>query len=170
MTTRPATSRRDYAAVLSRLRAGASLGRERAMEALVDALWDALSPAGASWVGIYTKPAGRDELILGPRRDKPACSPLGLHGICGQCWSARRSIVVRDAGALGGDYIACDPRDRSEVAVPLLEPDGSCWGVLDIDSYEVGSFDEADAEGLARLVEGTGLSAARSQAPPVLHL
>ena len=140
------------------------------MAAMVDALWDALSVSGASWVGIYTKPGGKDELVLGPRRDKPACSPLGMHGICGQCWTQRRSIVVRDAGALGANYIACDPRDKSEVAVPLLERDGSCWGVLDIDSYDVGSFDEADARDLERLVEAVGLSAPRAQAPPVLHL
>jgi putative methionine-R-sulfoxide reductase with GAF domain len=66
--------------------------------------------------------------------------------------------VVRDVRDLGEDYIACDPRDLSEVVVPLLEPDGACWGVLDADSRAVGSFDTDDAAGLARVMRAAGLS------------
>lgn len=128
------------------------------MTALADALWDAFAERGYSWVGFYTKEAGADEMILGPRRDKPACSPIGLHGMCGYCWHERRCVVVRDVREIGESYVACDPRDMSEVVVPLLEADGSCWGVLDVDSFEIGAFSEADAIGLARLVERAGLS------------
>ena len=35
-----------------------------------------------SWVGFYF--LGEGEMTLGPRRDKPACSPIGLHGACGR--------------------------------------------------------------------------------------
>lgn len=128
------------------------------MTALVDALWGAFASHGCSWVGFYTKAHGRDEMILGARRDKPACSPIGLHGMCGLAWRERRCVVVRDVRRLGGSYVACDPRDMAEVVVPLLEPDGSCWGVLDADSFEVGAFGVEDARGLARLVERSGLS------------
>lgn len=128
------------------------------MTALADALWDAFAEAGYSWVGFYTIAPGADEMILGPRRDKPACSPIGLHGMCGYCWKERRCVVVRDVRAIGESYVACDPRDMAEVVVPLLEPDGSCWGVLDADSFEVGAFTEADALGLAALVVRAGLS------------
>lgn len=154
-----ATLHRDYAP-LTRLRPGAS--REATMRLATDALWDALSPHSVSWLGFYTKPRGRDELILGACRDKPACSPLGLHGICGQSFTAGRPIVVRDVATLGGNYIACDPRDKSEVVVPLMEPANSgpvCWGVLDLDSHEVGAFDDRDAAELTRLMERLGLSA-----------
>ncbi len=132
--------------------------REERMRAVADALWGRFAAAGYSWVGFYTKAAG-DEMVLGPRRDKPACSPIGLHGMCGLSWRERRAVVVGDVRRLGEHYVACDPRDMAEVVVPLLEADGSCWGVLDVDSFEVGAFSTADALGLAGLVERAGLSA-----------
>lgn len=132
--------------------------REDRMRALADALWEAFSAAGYSWVGFYTKAEG-DQMILGPRRDKPACSPIGLHGMCGLCWRERRSVIVNDVRRLGGHYVACDPRDLAEVVVPLLEPDGSCWGVLDADSFDVGAFNAHDALALADLAERAGLTA-----------
>jgi putative methionine-R-sulfoxide reductase with GAF domain len=143
--------------------------REERMRAVADALWERFHAQGYSWVGFYTKRAGADEMILGARRDKPACSPIGLHGMCGFAWRERRSVVVPDVRRLGGNYVACDPRDMAEVVVPLLEADGSCWGVLDADSFEVGAFDERDALGLAGVVERAGLSAALgTRAWPVL--
>lgn len=132
--------------------------RVQRMTALADALWEHFADAGYSWVGFYTKEPDADEMILGPRRDKPACSPIGLHGMCGYCWRERRCVVVRDVREIGENYVACDPRDMAEVVVPLLEPDGTCWGVLDVDSFEVGAFDEADALALAALVERADLS------------
>jgi putative methionine-R-sulfoxide reductase with GAF domain len=95
---------------------------------------------------------GNDELVLGPSRDKPACSPIGLHGACGRAFREKRPLVVRDVVDLGASYVACDPRDRSEVVVPLFEPDGTCWGVLDLDSFDVGSFDRVDVDGLLALL------------------
>jgi len=129
------------------------------MRAAVDALWEAFGGRGYSWVGFYTIRAGAEEMILGPRRDKPACSPIGLHGMCGFAWRERRSVVVPDVRRLGGNYVACDPRDMAEVVVPLLEADGACWGVLDADSFEVDAFNARDAIGLARVVERAALSA-----------
>ncbi len=132
--------------------------REDRMQAVADVLWDHLRGAGVSWVGFYVHQGG-DELLLGPRRDKPACSPIGLHGACGQSFSSGQVMVVRDVADLGEGYIACDPRDRSEVVVPLFEEGGQCWGVLDLDSYEVGSFDETDAAGLSSVLKAAGLTA-----------
>ncbi|MBK7404835.1 MAG: GAF domain-containing protein [Phycisphaerales bacterium] len=128
------------------------------MKAIVDALWDRFSGRGYSWVGFYTKADGRDEMLLSERRDKPACSPIGLHGMCGLAWKARRSVVVHDVRELGDNYVACDPRDMAEVVVPLLDAEGRCWGVLDVDSFEVGAFDRRDALGLAALLERCGLT------------
>lgn len=153
---------RNYAGLLLRLPRCES--REKLMQIAVDICWEALAPTGISWIGFYLKQPGTDELILGPRRDKPACSPIGLHGMCGHCYLNRRPIIVRDVATLGDSYIACDPRDRSEVVIPLLEVDGSCWGVLDADSYDIAAFGNADAAGLTELVEHAGLSA-----PPALR-
>lgn len=122
------------------------MNRAAAMQVFVDIAWDALHPTGVSWLGFYF--GGAKEMTLGPRRDKPACSPIGLHGVCGQAYTSRRPQVVADVATLGANYVACDPRDRSEVVIPCFKSDGSCWGVLDLDSFEVGSFDETDVRGL----------------------
>jgi putative methionine-R-sulfoxide reductase with GAF domain len=146
---------REYAGVVARV--SATGDRESRMRAVVDGLWDALKDTGVSWVGFYVH-AGGDELVLGPMRDKPACSPIGLRGACGQVFTTRRPLVVRDVKDLGESYIACDPRDRSEVVVPLLESDGTCWGVLDLDSHEAGSFSDDDVVGLLMVLRATGLT------------
>jgi putative methionine-R-sulfoxide reductase with GAF domain len=130
--------------------------RAERMQRVVDALWEALRTRGVSWVGFYVHEGG-EELVCGPRRDKPACSPIGLHGACGQAFTSRRPLIVRDVRELGENYIACDPRDQSEVVIPLFEADGRCWGVLDVDSHEVGAFDEHDVQGLVTVMRAAGL-------------
>lgn len=129
------------------------------MQICVDAVWDAYAPMGVSWVGFYEKTEGAEEMTLAVRRDKPACSPIGLHGACGRGWSTKRMLVVTDVAHLGEGYIACDPRDRAEVVVPMLNEDGSCWGVLDVDSFDVNAFDADDARGLWKLCLHLGLTA-----------
>ncbi len=152
---------RDYTPLLDRLPGPGSAPAEPevVMARVVDALWEAFNADGVSWVGFYTWSSRKpDEMTLGPRRDKPACSPIGLHGACGRALKSCKPLVVTDVANLGRGYIACDPRDRSEVVVPLLNPDGSAWAVLDIDSHEVNAFDVFDALTLARLLQHTGLS------------
>ena len=127
------------------------------MQRVVDALWEALHDTGVSWVGFYLH-EGKDELVLGPRRDKPACSPIGLHGACGRTFTIGEPLVVRDVRDLGENYVACDPRDQSEVVVPCLREDGTCWGVLDLDSFDIGSFDRVDVDGLLALLRLGGLT------------
>lgn len=148
---------RPYAAVAAQLTTAGA--RPERLQRVVDALWDALHDRGVSWVGFYLH-EGRDELVLGPRRDKPACSPIGLHGACGQAFRRRQPLIVRDVQDLGADYIACDPRDRSEVVLALLGDDGTCWGVLDLDSHSVGAFDERDVAGLRQVLAAAGFRAA----------
>lgn len=157
---------RAYAAIEEKLLAikGSRLDR---MRAAADVLWESLSPTGISWVGFYTASPGDAEMLLGPCRDKPACSPIELHGACGQCWASRRSLVVHDVTVLGEGYIACDPRDRSEVVIPLFD-DGECWGVLDLDSYEVGAFDASDAEQLDRLMIVAKLTSDELREDPIV--
>lgn len=154
----PLRAARPYDALLRELRTDAAADMGRRMQAVVDLLWTQLAPTGVSWIGFYTKTDGRDEMLLGPRRDKPACSPIGLHGACGRCWTSRKSLVVTDVARLGAGYIACDPRDKSEVVVPVFDRDGACWGVLDADSYDVGAFDAEDAAGLSRIMHAAGIS------------
>jgi putative methionine-R-sulfoxide reductase with GAF domain len=164
---------RDYDSIAhdiaGRLDPGAT--REQRMRAVVDTLWETLNDRGLSWVGFYLHapdaPGASDQqpLILGPRRDKPACSPIGLHGVCGQSFTTRSVRIVHDVKDLGDDYIACDPRDRSEIVLPMIEenddsPQPPCWGVLDLDSFDVGAFTTHDEEGLRTALNAAGLRTA----------
>ena len=150
---------RDYRTVATTvaksLSAGAGL--DSRMQTVVDRLWEQLSDTGVSWVGFYLYVPERDEMVLGPRRDKPACSPIGMHGVCGQCFRDDQVLIVRDVKELGENYIACDPHDRSEVVLPIHDAGGAPIGVLDLDSFDVGSFDETDVAGLQRVVAAAGL-------------
>lgn len=168
---------RDYTKVLD---IAASIGaaeepRTERMRALIDALWQAFgsdepTPGDntISWIGFYTAErtgTGATEahshndrrLILGPSRNKPACSPIGLHGACGQSLLRKTTLVVRDVAALGKDYIACDPKDRSELVIPVINDTGECEAVLDADSFDVAAFTRHDAEQLALAMERADL-------------
>ena len=156
---------RDYAAIALDL--PPSTTREQRMDVLARLLWEALKDQGVSWIGFYFAPGqrltdgrvvGPDEMLLGPNRPKPACSPIGLNGVCGQVWRSGEPMVVRDVEELGENYVACDPRDRSEVVVPLFDGAGACWGVIDADSFDVGAFSEHDVAGLEQVCRGAGLT------------
>lgn len=161
----------DYAALAARARvlATADSAPDALLAPLCDALWDALSPKGLSWVGFYLADPGADgapagasggpavgEMILAARRDKPACSPIGLQGVCGQGFLEQRIRLVEDVALLGQGYIACDPRDRSEIVVPIYR-NGRIWGVLDADSHELACFGQSDVQGLASVLRSAGL-------------
>jgi len=154
---------RDYPAIL----AGHGLDVEKplacespegAKRRAVEILWGALRETGVSWIGFYDKVPGAQEMVLVCREPKPACSPIGLHGMCGRCWQERAPVVVKDVRTLGDGYIACDPKDLSEVVVPLLTSEGECDSVLDVDSHEAGAFDTHDAQGLTKVLVALGLT------------
>lgn len=130
------------------------------MRAFVSLIWERLGASGISWVGFYVdRPEAPDSERLGlaAREPKPACSPIGLHGACGRCLLTGAPLVVRDIRELGEHYIACDPRDRSELVLPCRAPDGTVWGVLDLDSHELGSFSMTDGVDLGYLLGLAGL-------------
>ena len=161
--------RRDYQSVL----ACAQVDRDVRMKRTVDLLWEAFHLHSLSWIGFYVFDQSGDpgqELVLEECRNKPACSPIGLHGCCGRSFVEKRPLIVRDVKVLGPNYIACDPKDQSEIVIPLLEVDGSCWGVLDGDSYDIGAFDESDVRGMTRVLETMGLSVPQLRAPETIVL
>lgn len=134
-------------------------GRADRMRSFVAACWPHLAPTGVSWLGFYERdPGDPAALRLAAREPGPACSPIGLHGACGQSLLAARPLVVRNVTDLGPNYIACDPRDRSEVVVPCLEAPGQAWGVLDLDSHQEGAFSGVDADALTALLRLAGLT------------
>jgi putative methionine-R-sulfoxide reductase with GAF domain len=152
-----------YADLRARAAALAGLDPEARLQPLADLIWDALSSRGLSWGGFYVidpeTPVDRTtrtgSMLLAARRDKPACSPIGLHGVCGQGFLEEATRLVEDVALLGGGYIACDPRDRSELVLPIYR-NGACWGVLDLDSHEIGCFGESDVLGLEVVLRAAG--------------
>jgi putative methionine-R-sulfoxide reductase with GAF domain len=136
--------------------------RGEAMSIAVELLWKAFAHKPISWVGFYEKVEDADEMVLVCREPKPACSPIGMHGMCGRGYLKKESIIIADVRTLGENYIACDPKDQSELVVPMMLPDGRCKGVLDVDSYEVGAFVESDARAMERLLMALGLTKSTS--------
>lgn len=143
------------------------------MQALVTRLWAALAGQGVSWLGFYAGPGvafrdargvelrgGPGDMLLVVREPKPACSPIGLEGMCGRSFRSREAVLVADVERLPPDagYVACDPRDRAEVVLPCLDDAGEAWGVLDLDSLEPGAFAESDVEALHRQLLAAGLT------------
>jgi len=151
---------RHYSPIAEALEPGRD--RDRAMRCVCDALWSAFGGPGdgrgISWVGFYTLDSSGDQMTLAVCRDTPACSPIGMHGVCGQGCTLGQPLVVDDIATLGGGYIACDPRDVSEVVVPLFDTEGLCWGVLDADSHDRGAFSDADVEGLVSVLRASSLT------------
>lgn len=102
------------------------------------------------WTGFYLLDKG--ELIVGPYQGSLAC--IKLKKDTGVCWAGinrGETVIVPDVHAFPG-HIACDSRSRSEIVVPLRDGSGEIFGVLDVDSKDIGSFDEVDGEWLEKIV------------------
>jgi len=106
---------------------------------------------GLNWAGFYLMRGG--ELVLGPFQGRPACVRIAMgRGVCGTAAATRTTQVVADVHAFPG-HIACDPRSRSEIVVPIVIPVAQrVVGVLDLDADRPGRFDDEDRAGLEGLV------------------
>lgn len=103
------------------------------------------------WMGFYLLQDG--ELIVGPYQGPVAC--IKLKKDVGVCWAGinqEKTIIVPNVHDFPG-HIACDSRSNSEIVVPLSDKSGRVVGVLDVDSKDLNSFDEADREGLEHLLQ-----------------
>jgi len=164
----PEAPARDYDALA---RACQRLDGQRPARAagFVDAAWEVLHAADVSWLGFYLPdPDNAQQMVLGPRRDKPACSPIGTHGACGRSLREGVALVVRDVAALGEGYVACDPHDLAELVIPTTDEAGSRWGVLDLDSFSRGAFSADDARGLHACLLAAGLT--HGPMPPLVEV
>ena len=110
-------------------------------------LWQEME--NINWVGFYKMTDGA--LVLGPFQGKPACIriPVG-RGVCGTAVAEDQIQLVYDVHDFPG-HIACDSASNSEIVLPI-HVKGEIWGVLDIDSPEIGRFNEYDREGLEKVV------------------
>ncbi len=102
---------------------------------------------GFFWVGFYLKKA--DQLVLGPFQGPLACTRINFdQGVCGHAFTTRQTVIVPDVDRFPG-HIACSSASRSEIVVPLFEPEGSVYGVLDVDSDKLDDFSGIDEKGLS---------------------
>lgn len=101
------------------------------------------------WTGFYVvDPLKPNELVIGPYQGTLGCLriPFGK-GVCGASAEKGETLIVKDVHEFPG-HIACDSRSNSEIVVPVFDKDGNLAAVLDVDSTEIGSFDDDDKVGL----------------------
>lgn len=93
------------------------------------------------WTGFYR--VRGEELVLGPFQGPMACTRIKKgRGVCGTAWAKGETQVVPDVSLFPG-HIACSSASRSEIVIPIFH-EGTVVAVLDIDSAELGTFDETD--------------------------
>lgn len=103
-----------------------------------------------NWAGTYL--LRDEELVLGPFQGRPACVRIAVgSGVCGTAVREGVTQVVPDVQAFPG-HIACDPRSRSEIVVPIRDASGGVVAVLDLDSDRRATFDDEDRVGLEAIV------------------
>lgn len=102
------------------------------------------------WVGFYMVKG--DELVLGPFQGPVACTRIKMgKGVCGSSWAQKQTLIVPDVEEFPG-HIACSAASRSEIVIPIVRNE-TVIGVLDVDSAELNSFDDTDADYLAQIIE-----------------
>lgn len=101
----------------------------------------------ASWTGFY-RVVAPELLRVGPYQGPLGCLEIRFdRGVCGAAASRRQTQVVVDVDAFP-EHIACDAAARSEIVVPVYNRRGELAAVLDVDSHDLGAFDDTDRKGL----------------------
>lgn len=113
------------------------------------------------WVGFYFVkgkeaagqfPSEQSQLVLGPFQGPLACTRIQYgRGVCGSAWKQQQTLVVPDVEKFPG-HIACSSLSRSEIVVPIFK-NGKVAAVLDIDSKDLATFDQTDAQYLETLAQ-----------------
>ncbi len=121
------------------------------MATVASMLADAFEPF--FWTGFYVvDPTRTEELVVGPYQGTLGCLRIAFgRGVCGAAARTGQTQIVDDVHAFPG-HIACDPRSRSEIVVPVFDRAGALIAVFDVDATETSAFDAIDAEALERLL------------------
>jgi putative methionine-R-sulfoxide reductase with GAF domain len=109
---------------------------ERRMREIVDELWLNFEKSPYSWCGFYVLAKEGSALNLGPHRDSPRASPLGLESLCGKALTGASTLVA-----------------PSEIAVPVRDDAGKAWAVFNAVSEKSPAFDEMDKRWLERILD-----------------
>ncbi len=104
------------------------------------------------WTGFYRVVAPR-LLKIGPYQGGHGCLTIPFDkGVCGAAARTGTVQIVADVEAFPG-HIACSSSTRSELVVPVRDSSGSLIGVFDIDSDQVGAFNDTDATALGGILD-----------------
>ena len=106
------------------------------------------------WTGFYVvDPEKTEELVIGPYQGTLGCLRIPYsRGVCGAAARTGEVQIVKDVHDFPG-HIACDVRSQSEIVIPVYDKSGALFGVFDVDSTEVGSFDGEDATELQAILQ-----------------
>lgn len=104
---------------------------------------------GFFWIGFYL--VKDDELVLGPFQGPIACTRIKKgKGVCGTAWKDTKTIIVDDVDAFPG-HISCSSDSKSEIVLPAFK-NKTVVLILDVDSNQLNDFEEADKEGLQKVI------------------
>lgn len=108
---------------------------------------------GHLWTGFYRVVEPDRLLRVGPYQGTLGCMEISFgRGVCGTAAAEKRTVIVEDVNTFPG-HITCDARSRSEIVVPVFDPNRNLIAVFDVDSDQPGAFGEEDREGLERVME-----------------
>ncbi len=112
--------------------------------AIIKAVMDRLN-----WAGFYI--LRENSLVLGMFQGLPACNRIEIgKGVCGTAVAEKKLQRIENVHEFPG-HIACDSASNSEIVIPIIK-DGVVYGVLDLDSPEVGRFTELEEKYLVEFV------------------
>lgn len=101
------------------------------------------------WIGFYLVKG--ETLHLGPFQGSIACTRISKgKGVCGTAWERNEVVIVPNVHDFPG-HIACNSASQSEIVIPISDKQG-VFAVLDIDSEQLNTFDNIDAEYLQQMV------------------
>ena len=105
-----------------------------------------------NWVGFYRRTDART-LKVGPYQGEHGCLTIDIdRGVCGASVREKSIMMIRDVSTVE-THIACSLETKSEIVLPIIGSPGTVLAVFDVDSTQIGAFDETDKEYLSKLVD-----------------
>lgn len=101
------------------------------------------------WTGVYVLVDGN--LIVRSYQGPVACQKLREGGVCWTAIHQEKTLIVDNVDEFPG-HIACNAASKSEIVIPLKDPEGNIFGCFDVDSDQLGAFDEEDEAGLKKIL------------------
>jgi GAF domain-containing protein len=102
------------------------------------------------WVGFYRR-VDANTLKVGPYQGTHGCLTIEIaQGVCGKCVREAVIQLENDVAALPF-HIACSSSTQAEIVLPVFDPQGEVWAILDIDSDHKDVFDETDVRFLSMI-------------------